>query len=92
MNVPIYLSSHLRTILIIYYYYFALQCFNEFAIFHEYGTNETNDVVYLILANLFEGNCILPSPHAFEDELFEHIGVDGDVVTEEGKLSYFYAV
>ena len=53
---------------------------------HENCTDENGDLVYLMLMNLYDGNCILPSPHFFEDELFEHLGVEGDLVTEESKI------
>jgi len=64
-----------------------LQFFNEYTIFYEHGMNKNYDIVYLMLANLFEGNCILPTSHVFEDELFLSIGAEGDVLTEESKLS-----
>ena len=53
---------------------------------HENCTNENGDLVYLMLTNLYNGSCILPSAHFFEDELFEHLGVEGDVVTEASKI------
>ncbi|XP_078481623.1 metal cation symporter ZIP8 [Ciona intestinalis] len=58
------------------------QCFNYATVIGTNCTEHTEDVNYKLLANLYEGQCILPTPSEMEGELFESLGVEGDVVSD----------
>ncbi|CAK8683641.1 unnamed protein product [Clavelina lepadiformis] len=59
------------------------QCFNHHTLITGNCTDHGADVVYAMLADLYEGKCVLPNEHQLEEEIFEHIGAANGVVNDQ---------
>uniref|UniRef100_H2YT27 Saposin B-type domain-containing protein n=1 Tax=Ciona savignyi TaxID=51511 RepID=H2YT27_CIOSA len=58
------------------------KCFNYATVIGQNCTEHVDDIHYKLLVNLYEGQCILPTPTDMESELFESLGVEGEIVTD----------